>query len=190
VAVSGRKVTVAVSARRPDGRIPEEPLSPAQRSRWLEPEAEPDWKDPKVRNLAASIVKDEASQLRRGYLVGRWVYRNLDKNLGGPPEASAVQALAALAGDCSEHAALFAALARAAGLPARTAWGLVLNEGALRFHVWSEFHAGDRWIPVDTALGRYGLPACYIVMGHDRDEAGVRLFRLYAASRARTVESR
>jgi hypothetical protein len=190
VTVSGRKITVAVGARRPDGRIPETPLAEQERSRWLEPEGEPDWRDEGIRKLAAAVTKDADGDLKKGYLIGRWVYRNLAKNLGGPPEASAVQALAARAGDCSEHSALFAALARAAGLPARTAWGLVLNENALRFHVWSEFHAGNKWIPVDTALGRYGLPACYLTLGYDRDEAGVRLFKLYAASRAKVLESK
>ncbi len=189
VTQDGRRLTVTIVARRPDGRLPEGKLTAGERRRWLEPEGEPDWRDERIRKLSADIVKGEESELKRGYLVGRWVYRNLAKNLGGPPEASAVQALVARAGDCSEHAALFAALARAAGLPARTAWGLVLNEGTLRFHVWSEFHAGDRWVPVDTALGRYGLPACYLTLGYDRDEAGVRLFKLYAASRGRVVAS-
>ena len=144
---------------------------------------------PQLLALAESITKGEDSELKKGFLITRWVYRNLAKNLGGPPEASALQALAARAGDCSEHAALFAALARAAGLPARTAWGLVASEGALRFHVWSEFHAGGSWVPVDAALGRFGLPACYLTLGYDRDEAGVRLFKLYAASRGKVLKA-
>jgi hypothetical protein len=189
VVQSGRKVAVTVVARRPDGRIPPEELSAEERARWLRPENEPDWKAPELQKQAAAIVKGADSELKKGYLLGKWVYRSLEKNLGGPPEASALQALAARAGDCSEHAALFAALSRAAGLPARTAWGLVLNEGALRFHVWSEFHAGGRWVPVDAALGRYGLPACYLTLGYDRDEAGVRLFKLYAASRGKVLKA-
>ena len=189
VVQSGRKVTVTLAARRPDGRLPEAELSAEGRGRWLRPEQEPGWKDAEVRKLAGSITKDAQSELKKGYLLAKWVYRNLAKNLGGPPEASALVALRNRAGDCSEHAALFAALARAAGLPARTAWGLVLNEDALRFHVWSEFHAGGRWVPLDAALGRYGLPACYLTLGYDRDEAGVRLFRLYAVSRGKVLKA-
>lgn len=189
VSASGRTVTVTVGARRPDGRLPEEPLSAEAKKLYLTPENEPDYRDAAIAKLAAGLTRDVESDLKKGYTLGRWVYRNLEKNLGGPPEASAVQALAARAGDCSEHAALFAALARAAGVPARTAWGLVLNDGALRFHVWSEFHAGGRWVPVDAALGRFGLPACYITLGYDRDEAGTRLFKLYAASRGRVLKA-
>ena len=37
-------------------------------------------------------------------------------------------------------------------------------------------------------MGRYGLPACYLTLSYDREEGGVRLFRLYATARGRVVE--
>ena len=42
---------------------------------------------------------------------------------------SAVQVLESLTGDCNEHTVLYVALARALGLPARTAVGLVYLKG-------------------------------------------------------------
>jgi hypothetical protein len=190
VSEAGRRVTVTLTERRPNGLLPATELTDADRARWLTPDGEPDWRDAEVRRLADGIVRGAGGELQRGFLIGRWVHRNLAKSLGGPPEASAKQALAARGGDCSEHAAVFAALCRAAGLPARTAWGLAASGGALHFHVWNEYHAGGSWVPLDAALGRHGLPAAYVTLGYDREEAGNRLFKLYAVARARTIEFR
>ena len=189
VSESGRRFTVTLSERQPNGKLPAAELSADERRRWLESENEPDWRDAKLAAQAAEIVRGQGGSLRKGFLIGRWVYRNLVKSLGGPPEASAKQALAARSGDCSEHAALFAALCRAAGVPARTAYGLAGSRGALRFHVWSEFHDGQSWVPVDAALGRFGLPAAYLTLSYDREEAGVRLFKLYASAKGRVTET-
>lgn len=57
-------------------------------------------------------------------------------------------------GDCSEHAVLLTALARAAGRPARVALGLLLVQqagGVYAFgHAWSELYHAGRWVPVDA----------------------------------------
>ena len=57
-------------------------------------------------------------------------------------------------GDCTEHAVLTAALARAAGLPARVVLGVVIVEGAggsaAYGHAWTEIHAGPGWHLVDS----------------------------------------
>jgi hypothetical protein len=56
-------------------------------------------------------------------------------------------------GDCSEHAILFTTLARAAGIPAREASGLIYNniEDAPGFggHAWVEVELDGEWIAVD-----------------------------------------
>jgi hypothetical protein len=190
VTEAGRRITVKLVERRPNGMLPRQKLTDADRAKWLKPAGLTDWRDPQIRALAAKITAKAHGELHKGYLVGRWVYRNLVKSLGGPPEASAKQALKARSGDCSEHAALFAALCRAAGVPARTAYGLGAANRALHFHVWSEYYADGRWVPLDTALGRFGLPACYVTLSYDREEGGVRLFKLYAAAKGRVADYR
>lgn len=62
-------------------------------------------------------------------------------------------------GDCTEHAVLLAALARAVGRPARVALGLLvvkLDATPAAFgHAWTEIHDGERWVPVDaTPVGQ------------------------------------
>ena len=59
-------------------------------------------------------------------------------------------------GDCTEHAVLLAALARAFGAPARVVLGLVLVEEprglAAYGHAWVEVRGKGGWVPHDAAL--------------------------------------
>ena len=67
-------------------------------------------------------------------------------------------------GDCTEHAVLLAALARARGIPARVAIGLVYQAPTQSFayHMWNELWIGDRWLPLDATLGRGGIGAGHL----------------------------
>lgn len=56
-------------------------------------------------------------------------------------------------GECSEYSALFVALCRAAGIPARSQVGFWAKK-ELSPHVWAEFHLpGVGWVPVDPSTG-------------------------------------
>lgn len=61
--------------------------------------------------------------------------------------------LATTRGECGDYAALFIALCRAAGLPARPQvgfWADKTNEP----HVWAEFYVPDHgWVPADPSVG-------------------------------------
>jgi len=84
-----------------------------------------------------------------------WVYRNIEKR----PVISVPDALATLErrqGDCNEHAVLLAALARAAGIPARIETGLAYMNGRFYYHAWNLLYLG-RWVTADAAFGQ--LPA-------------------------------
>ncbi len=74
---------------------------------------------------------------------------------------NAVQVLETLRGDCNEHTVLFVALARALGLPARTAVGLVYVNGAFFYHAWPEVWL-DEWVAVDPTFGQYPADASHI----------------------------
>jgi transglutaminase-like putative cysteine protease len=70
-------------------------------------------------------------------------------------------------GDCNEHTALYVAMARAAGIPARIAVGLVFVHGAFYYHAWPEVYV-DRttssglWLPVDPTLNQFPADATHI----------------------------
>ena len=57
------------------------------------------------------------------------------------------------------HAMLMAAMCRAAGIPSRTALGLVYVEDSktrtpqLGFHMWAEVYVQNAWVGMDATLG-------------------------------------
>jgi hypothetical protein len=73
---------------------------------------------------------------------------------------SAREVLRTKVGDCNEHTALYVAMARASGIPARVAVGLVYMRGAFYYHAWPEVYirdgnAGGLWLPVDPTLNQF-----------------------------------
>ena len=73
---------------------------------------------------------------------------------------SAREVLRTKVGDCNEHTALFVAMARALGLPARIAVGMVYVHGAFYYHAWPEVfieEGNERgvWMPVDPTLNQF-----------------------------------
>ena len=80
---------------------------------------------------------------------------------------SAVEVLRTRVGDCNEHTALFVALARAAGIPARISVGLVSVRSAFYYHAWPEVYVdeGDGrglWLPVDPTLNQFPADATHL----------------------------
>ncbi|HOT50195.1 MAG TPA: transglutaminase-like domain-containing protein [Candidatus Hydrogenedentes bacterium] len=109
---------------------------------------------PRVKGLAGKIVGDEKDPWRQAKRIYDWVHENIRKTvvLSVP---SALETLETREGDCNEHAVLFAALARASGIPTRVAIGLAWSDelDGFYYHAWPEVHAG-RWIPMDPTLGQ------------------------------------
>ena len=80
---------------------------------------------------------------------------------------SAREVLRTRVGDCNEHTALYVALARAAGIPARIAAGLTFVHGAFYYHAWPEVYldeGGGRgyWLPVDPTLNQFPADATHV----------------------------
>lgn len=58
-------------------------------------------------------------------------------------------------GECGDYSALFIALCRASGIPARPVVGYWAISGSNQTHVWAEFYLeGVGWIPVDVTIGQ------------------------------------
>lgn len=92
--------------------------------------------------------------------INRWVYDSLTQEitLGFP---SALATLRARRGDCNEHAQLYVALARAAGVPARIAAGLAYVDGKFYYHAWPEVWL-ERWVAVDPTFGQFPADASHL----------------------------
>ncbi len=120
--------------------------------------------DPRIQAQARLIVggerRGERDPARVARLLVDWVYGHLDRRVTASVP-SAVQALEARRGDCNEHTVLYVALARAAGLPARAAAGLLYLGGRFYYHAWPEVYLGD-WVAVDPMLDQFPADAAHL----------------------------
>lgn len=110
--------------------------------------------------MARSIVRGERRAGRVADILQQWVYQNLEKRIT-ISVPSAVQVLQERRGDCNEHTVLYVALARALGLPARTASGVVYLRGTFYYHAWPEVWIGQ-WVAVDPTFGQYPADAAHL----------------------------
>src|SRR5258708_35716904 len=100
--------------------------------------------DPRIQAQARLILAGEREPAGGARLIHDGVSADVERLVTpGPP--SAVRVLAARRGDCNEHTVLYVALARAAGLPARSVAGLVYLGGRFYYHAWPEVWLGD-WV--------------------------------------------
>jgi len=102
-------------------------------------------------------VDDPLTATRR---LTRNVYGRLEKRITFSVP-SALQVLESSQGDCNEHTVLFVAMARALGLPARTAVGLVYLDGSFYYHAWPEVWLGE-WVAVDPTFEQAPADAAHI----------------------------
>ncbi|HEX4129845.1 MAG TPA: transglutaminase family protein [Pirellulales bacterium] len=126
--------------------------------------------DPRVVAMAKEAAGDEKDPWALAQRLEAFVHGKIRAKNFSQAFASAAEVAATLEGDCSEHAVLLAALARARGLPARVALGLVYveAESAFGFHMWTETYVVDRWIAMDATLGRGGIGAAHLKLGTTR----------------------
>jgi transglutaminase-like putative cysteine protease len=122
--------------------------------------------DDEVKNLAARAVGEEEDPWQKAKLIEHWVHRHMKNVTFTEAFATADQVARTLEGDCTEHAVLTAAMCRAAGVPSRTAFGLiyVLDKGqaAMGFHMWTEVWVRGQWMPLDATLGRGFVGATHL----------------------------
>ena len=116
--------------------------------------------DPRVQAQARQIVGSERDPARAARLIGNWVYRNVARQAGGDIP-SATQVLEQRRGDCNEHTVLYIALARAVGIPTRSAAGLAYVGGRFYYHAWPEVYLGD-WVAVDPTFGQFPADAGHV----------------------------
>ncbi len=147
------------------------PLDAAARARFareLEPTPIMPCEHPDLVAAAREAIGDAATVREAAGRLARFVFRAVDKESPDVGELTALEILAQRRGDCSEHAVLFVALCRAAGIPARRCSGLVHIGTLWGNHAWAEVWAGA-WIGADPTTGELGTAARYIHYGYQDD---------------------
>ena len=118
--------------------------------------------------------------------LATWTNKNLEWKVVA--SASPVDTLATREADCSEFSALFIAMARSLGLPARMVSGLAYSGSAFGGHAWVEVWAG-RWIELDPTWGTAFVDATHIRNTTNSliTSAGLNLIDIEVVDARRTV---
>ncbi len=128
--------------------------------------------DRSVRQLCDQLCAGKEHPWERAEAFKDWVWENIEPQM--QRYTSVKVALKKRIGDCEERSAIFVALARAAGIPARLVW--VPN------HNWTEFYLTDKegkghWIPAHTsAYSWFGWTGAHevVLQKGDRHEVPYR----------------
>lgn len=121
----------------------------------------------RIQELAQTAVGDATEPAEVAVRLERWVYEHLSQKNMKVAFVTAADVAEQLEGDCTEHAVLLAAMARAVGLPSRVVVGLIaVQDGrAFGFHAWTEVYVHGKWLPLDGTLGRGRVGAGHIKLG-------------------------
>jgi len=122
-----------------------------------------------VRATAQRICADQRGEIARARALYEWVVENTTRDPKTPGcgmgDVGSMLRSGYLGGKCADINALFVALARSAGIPARDAYGVRVADSRLGYrclgrsgdiskaqHCRAEFYARDHgWVPVDPA---------------------------------------
>jgi hypothetical protein len=122
------------------------------------------------KNEIIGTEKDPALAAR---LLAQWVAQEIK---GGVTDSqSPLETLINRSGNCQSHARLYAALARAAGIPTRFVSGLVYSPGqGFLYHSWAESYLNG-WVAIDPTFGEMPANATHVklVEGDSPDEMGL-----------------
>jgi transglutaminase-like putative cysteine protease len=127
---------------------------------FLNPEPLIESDDPRIQAQARQITGNTRRPERAAERLVQWVHTSITPaaSSGGP---SALDVYQRRSGDSNEHTVLYVALARAVGLPARTAAGFLDLNGTFYYHAWPEVWLGE-WVAVDPTLGQFPADAAHL----------------------------
>jgi len=142
---------------------------------------------PRIRSLVGKILQGETDAFKAVERIRRWVYDSIAK----VPTVSIPNALEVLQtrkGDCNEHTVLFNALARAAGIPAKTVVGVVYLRGAFYYHAWSEVWLGQ-WLSVDSVLDQFPADVTHIKFLEGEIDRQIDILELIGKLKIKVLEA-
>ena len=162
---SPTELLLRIAARRSAADKPVEiPVKEAQFAPYLKATAEFGADDEQVKKQAKEIAGEDHDAWSVAQKLADWTHKNLEwKSVAS---ADARQTLATREADCSEFSALFVAMARSLGLPARIVSGLAYSGNSFGGHAWVEVWVG-KWVELDPTWGTHFVDATHI-----RNESG------------------
>ncbi len=157
---------------------------------FLEPSSLIQSDDPAIRKQALEIVPAESADEEKARRICQWVYRQVDRSAPRLTIPSAVETLKSRKGDCNEHAALVAALARAAEVPAKVCNGLMYLQGAFYYHAWNEVYLSQHgWVPLDATLDQFPADATHLKLSEGDSGEMASLLKAVGQIRLKVLEN-
>lgn len=148
-----------------------------------------------IRTTAREVVGDETNPVVKARKLYDWVLNNVDywvkdpANKKASPVGSAEYCMTSRTGNCTDFHSLYAAMARAEGIPTRMVYGALFKpeldgqDKDASYHCWIEFFAPKiGWVPLDVAV------ADIYVGDFPTTEANAEKVRLTTADGYRGVE--
>lgn len=145
------------------GSLEENDYIPDSVKKYTQPDEFMQSDDPRIQQIAMNLTSDVSNSIEKVERIKDWVYNYIEKK---PTVTipSAVEVLESRRGDCNEHAVLFGAVARAAGIPTKIVVGLIYANGAYYYHAWNAVWIDRRWIFVDSIFNEFPASARHIML--------------------------
>lgn len=143
--------------------------------------------NPEIIQTARKIVGGENNPIKAAELINQWVFKYLKK----VPTASVPDAYTVLQtkqGACQEHAILAVSLARAIGLPAKMAVGLIYADGGFYYHAWAAYWAGKRWFTGDPLRNKLPVTPSYVTLLYGDVDKHVNVVSFLGRLRLKVLE--
>lgn len=120
--------------------------------------------------LARQIVGSETDSAKAAGKIAAWVHNTVKPDPGIAAIRSADDVLKDPRGVCRDYTTLFAAIARAAGIPTKQCVGIVYADGKFLYHAWPEVWVGagtnkdiaDGWVALEPTFGAPFADATHI----------------------------
>lgn len=134
----------------------------ADTARWLATTATVPAADPRIQQLAREISAGATTSARRVQGLLDWLQANIRQE--AVDVFSALDVLETRRAECQGHSYLYAALARALGIPTRIVNGLVYapEYNGFLFHSWTESLVDNQWHAVDPTFGQFDADATHV----------------------------
>jgi hypothetical protein len=134
--------------------LPDLTLPIKEHENYLTPSIYIQCKEPEIIAQANEFIGDAKDAKQAVAKLVSGVYHLVKKNpIASLP--SAIDVLRTKEGDCNEHSILFAALARARGIPTKIYVGLInLHGHGYYYHAWCAVWLG-KWVPVDPTFNQF-----------------------------------
>lgn len=121
-------------------------------------------KDKRILVLAKQVVGDATVPRAQAERLVTFVDQYIE-DVYGPEYSNAVSVMRGKRGDCSAHAMLFVALARAVGIPAREVSGFIYlgdEDRGFGGHAWCEIVLDGDWVEVDPTWNEMAINPTHI----------------------------